>query len=45
MFNKDVLTQKLEQLRSKYNVAGMSVAVTCGDGVIYNKGFGFESAM
>ena len=45
MLNAQILTEKLEQLRIRENIAGMSVAVTDREKVIYNQGFGFESAM
>ena len=45
MLDVKVLTEKLEQLRIDDCVAGMSVAITDGDKMIYNQGFGFENAM
>lgn len=37
-----VLTEKLNQIKSTYNVVGMSVAVTKGDTIVYTKGFGLR---
>ena len=45
MFNHPLLTEQLEKLRIENRIAGMSVAVTDGDKVIYNQGFGFENAI
>lgn len=36
----DILTEKLNQIKSTYSVVGMSVAVTKGDTLVYTKGFG-----
>ena len=45
MLNFDLLTEKIEEIRCKNNIAGMSVAVTDLEGAIYKKGFGFENAL
>lgn len=45
MFDQIQFTEYLEKLRQKHRVAGMSVAITDGDKIIYKQGFGFESAM
>ncbi len=37
-----VLTQKLDSIRIKYNVVGMSVSVVKGAEVVYTKGFGLR---
>lgn len=45
MFDQAKLSEYLEECRVAEHVAGMSVAVTDGEKVIYKQGFGFESAM
>lgn len=45
MFNEKQFTEYLEKLRQEHRVAGMSVAITDGEKIIYKQGFGFESAM
>lgn len=45
MLNIKYLTEMLENLRLENNIAGMSVAVTDGEKVLYNQGFGFENAL
>ena len=40
-----LLTEKIEEIRTKNQIAGMSVAVTDVNGTIYKKGFGFENAL
>lgn len=45
MFDDKQFTEYLEKLRVEHRVAGMSVAITDGDKIIYKQGFGFESAM
>lgn len=45
MFREECFTQYLEECRLKEHIAGMSVAITDGEKIIYNRGFGFESAM
>ena len=45
MFNEKEFTEYLEKLREEHRVAGMSVAITDGEKIIYKQGFGFESAM
>jgi len=45
VFNEKQFAEYLENLRKEHNVAGMSIAVTDGDKIIYKQGFGFESAM
>ena len=45
MLDLELLTEKLEEIRIKNNIAGMSVAVTDFNGTIYKKGFGFENAL
>lgn len=39
------LTEKIEEIRIKNNIAGMSVAITDVNGVLYKEGFGFENAL
>lgn len=39
------MTEKLEQLRIENKIAGMAVAVTDREKVIYSAGFGFDSAV
>lgn len=34
------LTQKLEEIKSKYNAVGMSIAVVKNDSILFNEGFG-----
>lgn len=45
MFDEKQFTEYLEKLRMENNVAGMSVAITDCEKIIYKQGFGFESAM
>ena len=45
MLNVELLTEKIEEIRIKNNIAGMSVAVTDVNGTIYKKGFGVENAL
>ena len=45
MLNFELLTEKIEEIRIKNNIAGMSVAVTDANGTIYKKGFGVENAL
>jgi CubicO group peptidase (beta-lactamase class C family) len=45
MFNEKQFTEYLEKVREENHVAGMSVAITDGEKIIYKQGFGFESAM
>ncbi|MBQ7767763.1 MAG: serine hydrolase [Oscillospiraceae bacterium] len=45
MLDFKLLTEKIEEIRIKNNIAGMSVAVTDINGTIYKKGFGFENAL
>lgn len=45
MFDKIQLTNILEQLRQENKIAGMAVAVTDREKVIYSEGFGFDSAI
>lgn len=45
MFDQKKLTEYLEELRVENRVAGMSVAVTDCEKIIYKQGFGFENAM
>jgi len=45
MLDLTKLTAELDSLRCSEYIAGMAVAVTDKDKVIYNKAFGFESAM
>jgi len=43
MFDSATLHEKLEALRLRDNIAGMSVAVTDSNGLIFSEGFGVES--
>ena len=45
MLNTKLLAEKLEQIRRNNHIAGLSVAVTDVNGVLYKAGFGFENAM
>ena len=45
MLDFKLLTEKFEEIRIKNNIAGMSVAVTDVNGVLYKAGFGCENAM
>lgn len=45
MFDKNKLTDILERLRQEHKIAGMAVAVTDREKVIYTEGFGFDSAI
>ncbi len=43
MLDTEALSLKLKQMRAQYNVAGMAVAVTDGEKVIFSEGFGVDS--
>ena len=43
MLDTEALSLKLKQMRAQYNVAGMAVAVTDGEKIIYSEGFGVDS--
>ena len=45
MLDTKLLTEKLEQIRNENNIAGMSIAVTDVNGVVYKAGFGYENSM
>lgn len=45
MLDFELLTEKIEEIRIKNNIAGMSVAVTDINGTLYKAGFGYENAM
>ena len=45
MLNQTLLTEQIDKMRLENNIAGMSVAVTDGEKVLYNQGFGFENAL
>jgi CubicO group peptidase (beta-lactamase class C family) len=38
----DSLNKKLQNIKTKYNVVGMSVAVVKGDSLVFNKGYGLK---
>lgn len=40
--DRDALTALLEKLRTENNIAGMAVAVTDGESMIYSQGFGYD---
>lgn len=42
VLDKDALTAALEELRSKNSIVGMAVAVTDGEAMIYQQGFGVD---
>jgi len=45
MLDFEILTEKIEEIRIKNNIAGMSVAVTDVNGVLYKAGFGCENTL
>lgn len=45
MLNFELLTEKIEEIRIKNNIAGMSVAVTDVNATVYKKGFGVENVL
>ena len=43
VLNTEELTKKLKQMRAQYNVAGMTVAVTDGEKIIYSESIGVDN--
>jgi len=40
---KDSLTQELEKIKDKKNIAGFSASIVNENGILYNKGFGYSN--
>lgn len=45
MLDPKLLTEKIDQIRTENNIAGMSVVITDVNGTLYKEGFGYENAL